>query len=242
MASYQVPPSDTEPEDSADQYRVVVASSASNLSGPSCRFVAPSNLITLQVLECGIALENHLLSFSGNVVDRKAMLQWLVSETDPCIYVIERSVNGVDYNQIAQLYSRNNGAASNDYTYSDPLQPGDNFYYRIQILKPSGHASYSRVIRLALESRGVFFVRVVNPFSSQLPFDIHTDNKGISSVSLINAGGVIVQQREFRLQAGTNHLQLDNVATLPSGLYFLVCRIGNEVLKTTLFKQNTNTH
>ena len=82
----------------------------------------------------------------------------------------------------------------------------------------------------------------LNPFSTQLPFDLHSDSDETASVALINAGGIIIQQRVFRLQGGTNHLQLENVAPLPSGVYFLVCRVGSGVLKKTLFKQNNNTH
>ena len=242
VASYQVPPSDTEPEDSADQYRVIVASSAGSLTGPSCRFTDPINLISLQILECGIALENNLLSFSGRVADRKALLEWTVAETDPCLYIVERSINGIDYYPIAQVRSKNNGAPENNYTYSDPLQPGNNFYYRIQVRKPDGHANFSRTIRLALEGNGLFFVRVVNPFATKLQFDLHTDKDATASVSLINAAGITVQQRTFKLRAGTNQLQLDNVAALPSGVYFLACRVGNELLRQTVFKQNNNTY
>ena len=238
VTSYTVPPANTQPADSADQYRVIVASSPTNLSGPSCRFTEANKSIALQVLDCGIPLESRLLYFSGTVLDSKAILQWVAAETEACDYVIERSIDGIVFKTIAEIKSNNDGAASSSYAYPDPLQPGDQFYYRIALREATGKLNYTRTIRLEMEAGGFFLVRVINPFEKQVRVDVHAGHDARAELKLINASGIVVAQSVTMLSQGINHLQMDNVSSLPSGMYFLVCNAGGEVWKKTLFKQN----
>ena len=51
----------------SDEFRVVVASTLSNISSPGCSFADVSSVLTLNVIDCGVPLQTDIISFSGTL-------------------------------------------------------------------------------------------------------------------------------------------------------------------------------
>ncbi len=122
ITTYTVPPGNTTMLNNGDLYRVVVATTASNLTNPNCN-ISDGVTITLTVNDCGVPLKSDLLSFNGRLVSDKGNLSWTTSkEEEPIIFTVERSTDGNNFTSIGSVNSLNNYmAATNAYSFIDPV-------------------------------------------------------------------------------------------------------------------------
>lgn len=65
--------------DSGTKFRVVVASTASNITNPNCSFADVASILTLNVLDCGSPLNTDIISFTAKTEGTSAKLNWTTS-------------------------------------------------------------------------------------------------------------------------------------------------------------------
>jgi hypothetical protein len=222
VTSYTVPPSLTQLSNNGDKYRLVVATTFSNLSNINCRFTDNMNIITINVIDCGDILTSNLLSFSGKIVNNRALLKWMTSyENEKINFTLERSDDGINFYQIATMNGYNDPAASlNTYIYTDPVPLKVNTIYRLHIKNNSGKTGYSKMVLLSPAPPDVF-ITAKNPFNNELLFDIYTTNAEKAVTELMDANGKIVKRKTIELNNGINNCKIENTETLISGIYFL---------------------
>jgi hypothetical protein len=222
-----------------DLYRVVVATTASNLADPNCRFTQIGNIIGLQVIDCGDPLTTLLLSFSGQVNNEHAILNWTTSkEEEPLYFDIEKSYNGVDYSTIVTVNSHVDYSADlNVYSYTDLSVITGKIYYRIKMRGNGGSAKYSRTVQVSLYPVGISFVTVINPFSDQLVFDVSSGKSNRATVEIIDPLGKILKRKPVELAPGLNSLMIENTGVLPPGIYILRLQTSEEVIQKMVMKQ-----
>jgi hypothetical protein len=240
VSTYTVPPWNTTLADSADQYRLVVATTLSNLSDPDCRFTDAGNIITMHVIDCGIPLDVSLFSFTGRLMNTNALLNWTTGrETEPFVYTIERSDNGAGFQPAGWVNSHTNPASeTNHYTFTDAGISGIN-YYRIRISKTNGEFFYSKIIRLSPDPKAFSFIAVINPFDKELSYSISTQKNSKAEALLINAAGSIVQRSAISLVEGTNYFSFANTTRLCAGIYILkVMTTEGESIQQLVLKRN----
>lgn len=238
ISSYTIPVSATQMSNNGDQYRLVVATTTANLSSATCRFTDPGR-ITLNVIDCGNVLQTTLLSFSGGLVNRNAVLRWTTSrEDEPLLFDVERSTNGIDFTVIATVSSRLDYAAEqNQYSYTDAVPVTGNVYYRIRMKNNAGRSVYSRIITLSSGVSGFEFVSVINPFNQSLEFDITAGQGGNAEAALIDATGKTVRKKSFAMNTGVNSLTLPGTGTLSAGVYFLRVQLNGQVIQKRVLRQ-----
>ncbi|HWC52332.1 MAG TPA: T9SS type A sorting domain-containing protein [Chitinophagaceae bacterium] len=239
VTSYTVPPSDADSMNNGDLYRVVVATTSSNLSDASCSFSDAVKIITLNVIDCGTPLNVRLISFTGKAVDGKTSLTWSTSqENEPLTFDVERSYDGMNFSTIATVpgYSDYN-ASVNIYTFNDPEQLTRPTYYRIKMKTDNAIISLSRVVQVASNPTAFSFISVINPFNSSLVFDISSDRSGRANMELVDQFGTIVRKNLLEIIPGINHLELNNTDILPAGIYILRIQLGDLVLQKKVLKQ-----
>jgi hypothetical protein len=235
VTSYTIPISQTQMANAGDKYRLVVATTLANLSDINCRFTDPGNIITLNVIDCGIVLNTKLISFTGNLSNQSASLRWVTTgEDEPIVFDIERSYDGTNFSTIATVNSYQDYVSEQSiYSYTDPEQLTDKAFYRIKMQNDNGQSVYSRTIQLS-SSPGTFsFISVINPFNSELVFDISSDRNCRVNAELVDAAGKTLRRKSFDLATGVNHMVLDGTNKLAAGIYFL--RVQSE--KATIYRR-----
>ncbi len=239
VSSYTVPPSQTLMANSGDLYRLVTATTLSNLSGASCSFTDQGSIVTMTVIDCHDPLETQLLSFNGKKDNDRALLKWTTTaETEPLNFDIEKSTDGISFYKIASLDSYNNNAGLNNYNYTDPVPLQDQkTYYRLLMRNNAGKATYSRIVQVSVSNDPFYFISVINPFSNDLRFDVYSENKGKATVELIDASGKFIRRKIVEINPGTATISIDNMSGLSSGVYFLRIVSGNSILQKTVLKQ-----
>ncbi len=240
VTSYTVPPAFTQLSDSADRYRVIVATTPGNLSDPTCRFTDAGNIITMHVIDCGVPLGIQMLSFTGRLSNDKAVLHWTTGkENEPLRYEVERSIDGVNFSAIGVVNShREYKVGINNYSYIDPALPGATIYYRIKVSNEAGQYAYTKTIRLTFTLASFSFGSVINPFDEQLRFDILSSKSRRITAQLIDGNGRIVRIRYVEILPGINYMSIPNTAELANGIYILQIQSGEMVLRKTVMKQN----
>lgn len=80
--------------------------------------------------------------------------------------------------------------------------------------------------------------RLVNPFSSQVSFDLIVAKDAPAVITIMDNFGRAVRQVKSRVLKGYNHVILDQLSGLSSGMYFLRVETNNEILNKALIKTN----
>jgi hypothetical protein len=240
VSSYTIPPAFTTLANSGDKYRLVVATSLTNLTDVNCRSTDPNTIVTLNVINCGPPLSSMLTAFTGKLVNNKAILRWTTTqETQPYFFDIEKSLDGNNFSVIGTVNSNNDpGASQNNYAFQDPVIVISKAFYRISIRAADGQVSYSRVLPLSSDIPTFSFGSVINPFVNDLLFDITSAKDGLAKAELIDQFGKPVKSKSFDVKSGTNQLTFDNTGILAPGVYILRVELTGTSIYRRVVKQN----
>jgi predicted amidohydrolase YtcJ len=156
----------------------------------------------------------NLVSFKGQLNDNKTHLEWVTStEHHNNYFDIERSVDGVKFENIGTIKG-NNTRLTSSYTYSDDNLPTANvLYYRLKQVNFDGTYEYSDIIALNKKTKTPSVKVSPNPAFSYIQLSGISDN---TQVEIYNEIGQIVKK--------INSLNADNqisISDLSEGLYFI---------------------
>lgn len=239
VASYTVPVDSAQLSNDGNRYRVIVATSAANLGASSCNVTDGVSIISIDVIDCGVPLKTDLLSFSGKLVNQNGNLAWTTSKEEGAVsFSVERSFDGRNFTAIGQVNGYNNHAELNRYSFADPTTITDKAWYRIVLMTENGQKKYSSTILLRNTMPDFDFVKVVNPFSNSLNFDIAVGNNSQISIDLVDITGKIVRTSKQLVYSGVNSLNLPHTQSLTAGVYTLRVVNGDRVITKRVLKVN----
>lgn len=185
----------------------------------------------------------ELKAFEATAANASALLTWsTASEKSNDHFDVERSFNGVSFEQIGQVQGRGTTSQTTSYSFTDAnvgRQHSGVVYYRLQQVDTDGTASYSpvRTVSFAVGVKaGTAAVGVYpNPATSQdrtVTLALTTLPAGTYTVTVLDATGRVV--RTQAMQGGQD--QLLNVQQLPTGMYLVQVR-GNALNLTQRFNK-----
>jgi hypothetical protein len=240
VSSYTIPLAFTTLANSGDKYRLIVATSLTNLSDINCRSTDPSTIVTLTVIDCGTPLGTKFTAYSGKITNSKATLKWTTNTEGGSLYFdIEKSSDGASFAIIGTVDGYNNpGAQQNNYAFTDPEDVTGKVYYRIKMRNPDGQTSYSGTLQLSGSAETFSFVSVINPFISVLFFDIACTKDGVAKAELADQFGKPVKRGSFDVRAGVTQLAFDNTGVLSPGIYILRVEMAGTTIYKRVMKQN----
>jgi hypothetical protein len=221
ITSYTIPPAFTNLWNNGDKYRVVVATTLSNLSNTNCQVTDGISIITVNVIDCGgTPMSVNILSFNGKLQNDHANLFWSVSEESEAIrYDIERSNDGITFYFIGSVNGLAN-SSTNYYSFSDPVAITHKAWYRI-VMVTEGKKRYSRVIQFNSNQIEFGLTNVISPFGNQLQFDFFSLSDSKIEVALTDMVGKFVRKKTYMAYSGINSFELDDTGGLQPGIYIL---------------------
>jgi Secretion system C-terminal sorting domain len=171
-----------------------------------------TNFITVTTRAPTLAVD--IVAINAKSSQGKNTLTWATaSEKDNNKFVIERSVNGVDFTAVGEVKAAGTSQTVSNYSFLDENVTGSVNYYRIQSVDRAGRMNASKVVAVA--SKSALAAKVVG---SQL--NIVSDVEGQATVNVFNLSGQVVATQQTTLSVGLNVLSL-NVSSLSSGIYFI---------------------
>ncbi|TMI94831.1 MAG: T9SS type A sorting domain-containing protein [Bacteroidetes bacterium] len=239
VTTYTIPQGNTTTADSGNKYRVVVATTSSNLGNSSCLFTDGVSIITLIVNNCGPVLDVDLLSFNGKLSNHNANLLWITSkEFEAISFVVERSADGINFTNVATVDGHGNSSNENNYyTFTDPTAVLGRAFYRIAMKNANGKKKYSQVISLMDEVIDFSLNNILNPFNYELNFEVQVPENTTIEVVLTNLSGKPLRKESFIAYGGVNSLTIPNTEGLPAGIYILQVKNKEKIINRKLIKK-----
>lgn len=227
-----LPPFLATPADSGTYYRVIVGTSAANLTG-NCAFTDGSTTM-IKVVDCGIILSGNFLKFKGAVMDNKATLNWAVSDENNLLnYEIEKSTDGISFTRAGSVNALN--LSEMNYSFTDPENINGAVYYRIKMVNKNNLFKYSNII--LLNTALTFDIKnIQNPFSDEIKMDIIVPTDGVITLNIYNDKGQLEKVSYQTVKKGYSRISFINMNTLSKGVYFISANFNNKSIKSKLIK------
>lgn len=206
-------------------YYITVEAFSSSTTGTYTLDISSANPCT--VLPIG------LTEFSGyySEYSRSNELTWVTdSETNNDYFVLERSADGINFGAIADIDGQGDSYIENTYTYFDPIESSDTYYYRLKQFDFDGASSYSDVIAIESEWDNSEFFRSLFPNPAKTKINLVTSQrikKDPIQLTFINAQGSVVKTQELMGYTNAANYGID-VSTLNSGVYTVQLVSGDE--------------
>lgn len=178
-------------------------------------YIRPAKDFTLPV---------ELNEFNGkNETDHNHIFWSVLAETPGIYYLLQRSANGLQFEDITTVNTGNNYGQRLNYAYDDfDIQASPVYYYRLKMVESDQSFSYSKNIRLVNFPESAPALNVYpNPVSSgalMLNFLNYTNSS--FTVILCNAAGEIIDHVDYAVSRPDDLLSI-STGHLSSGVYYL---------------------
>jgi hypothetical protein len=165
-----------------------------------------------------------LTSFNAAKAGNAVQLHWQVAEqSNLAYYAVERSDNNKDYTTIATLDAKN---AAGSYSYTDPVNTGGDYYYRLKMIDIDGKTEFSKAMQVSINGR--LQIRVTpNPATTAVTIQ---GLNGISNIVITNLCGQQLKKWTTRSTAETV-----NISALAAGVYVVQIFSNGKIVATERF-------
>jgi hypothetical protein len=155
-------------------------------------------------------------SFTAQKIGNNAFLKWsTLQELNTLKFIIERSKDGIHFNQIGTLNASGNTTGVTFYNSSDGAPLSGNDYYRIIEIDRDGKSFYSEVQLLSFDFPPSTLMISPNPAKDHLNISI-AGNKQTLQLSLLNSVGQILSTAIMKDEYNSMPIH-----AIPSGVYYL---------------------
>ncbi len=180
----------------------------------------------------------ELVEFTGEVLNNGNELSWITaSETNNDYFTLLRSMDGVNFTEIAVIDGNNttNGANSYNFLDKDALLTGT-YYYALQQTDIDGTTTVSSTISLVRsESNGTRILVSPIPATDVVNVTYAANVDGEVSINIYSIAGKLMSSRDVTAVPGSNTYSLD-VTDLAAGVYFVAVKDGDSVYTSRIIK------
>jgi hypothetical protein len=190
--------------------------------------------VAFKVYPNGLPVE--MLSFSGEMLDDKALLHWSTAgEKNNGQFKVQRSADGINYTIIGSVKGAGNSGNFLRYNFTDENTLAGAAYYRIMQVDSDGESSLSNVIILTRYTDDISLFP--NPAGDEINLVVNSAFAATTGITIYNIMGVEVSRQSADLAQGQNLVNI-NLGNLPASVYFLkVSREGKETDHLKFVKQ-----
>jgi len=186
--------------------------------GPFSNWVVstPSSCSSLQVdINSGnCSLPVKFLTFDAVAQDQTVLLNWITTEEiNSDFFIIEKSYDGVQFEEIGKARSKNNYHETNDYSFTDYNPTGEMVYYRIKEVDKNNQYTYSTIEIVNMKNHD--FHIYPNPAENTI---VIQGNESIIGINIINELGQIILSISYDSGIKNTYIDLNDFS---SGVYHL---------------------
>jgi hypothetical protein len=184
------------------------------------------NALTTNLTITAAPVPITLLSFTGKAENDAVQLQWQTAqEINNDYFIVEHSIDGINFSKTAKLVSKGNTSIGNSYSYSDKQAVQGINFYRLKQVDVDGSFTYSSIVLVKNNAKKISIL--ANPVSNEILLsNLNIESK--SSYKIVNAAGKII----------ANAVLIStkiNVSKLISGNYYVQIVDKNNSITTIKF-------
>jgi hypothetical protein len=175
-----------------------------------------------------VPLPIQLLSFDAKEDDGTVLVEWATAtEQDNDHFTVERSRDGVTFNDLGSQAGAGNSNEVTHYAFvdRDPLQGWS--YYRLRQIDLDGTSTLSRVVSIQLQNNLWHLSVFPQPAHDQCTVALDMSSGGMLILELRDMLGSAVWRSSGTVEAGAGKVNIDLRDILP-GTYLLRVVLGND--------------
>jgi hypothetical protein len=161
-----------------------------------------------------------------------ATLNWTTTlESNLKGYEVERSLDGVYFDNIGFVAAKNQLGATQQYQFANDIATvqKDVVFYRLHIVDIDGKARYSNIVSVRKDKKGNTQLAIVpNPARDVAQLRLEVTKPAQGQLAIADATGRLVRQQTVNLASGSNNILLNNLSGLLPGIYTVKLLAGNE--------------
>jgi hypothetical protein len=162
------------------------------------------------------------VSLSGDV----STVNWsTLSEQNTSYFIVERSVNNKDFNQVGKpVQAAGSSAVKSYYQATDNVaglvQQTNAIYYRVKLVDIDGKIKYSNVVVVRLSSQ-LQVNAWPNPFHSAITVTVNTEKATAFRIRMLDVSGKALLQIRKEVSKGISQITMSEFEKLAGGVYLL---------------------
>jgi hypothetical protein len=176
----------------------------------------------------------QLLSLSAKAQHGDVMVNWsTASEINSLGFDVERSSDGRSFESVGFVKGAGNSSKTVNYLYNDAAAfakaANNTLYYRLKQTDLNGAFSYSGVVSVSIHNMEMNGMSAYpNPFNNNVQLSFHATQEGIASIRIMDIRGMLVAQQNNNISSGMNHVAVEQLSSLPNGMYFVELSVNGE--------------
>ena len=186
-----------------------------------------------------VTLPLNLLSFTAVINKNNVDLKWATdAEKSVSHFVIQKSYDGKNFSDAANVFAFGNTNEVKSYNYSDNVSSSKNtvIYYRLRCVDIDSKFTYSeiRIIRISQQTTAAGVLAYPNPFVNELRVSLpHTLQGRELRIELFNANGQLVKTKGAAMASQTETI---STTDLEPGFYVIRVTSGTEKTQYKVIK------
>jgi hypothetical protein len=179
-----------------------------------------------------VALPVKLTSFTGVNKNNTITLNWQTAyEQNSSHYSIQRSVDGVNFTDVARVAANGISNIPLNYSYNDILPASvkmhKTVFYRLKSVDTDGNYGNSDIVALQLDKTDIQLLVSPNPVKDVLQVQTASGLSGNGVLSITDITGRQVYRRDIKLETGSNTIPV-NISLFGPGIYNVRLINGSE--------------
>jgi PQQ-dependent dehydrogenase (s-GDH family) len=170
-------------------------------------------------------LPMELLTFTGSLQNAGTLLRWTTeNETNASHFVVERSLDGVQFESIGQVKAKGNSTNRTNYLSTDAEVYSLNtptVYYRLKMVDKNNEFKYSNVITISVSDMNSIVTVSPNPVTNIAQVRINPEANGYVKWTLVDNAGRAIQYNQIYVQKNSINTFSINMESLAQGAYYL---------------------
>ena len=176
-------------------------------------------------LDCTV-LAVDLTNLGATDLEQGILVDWTsYSEHNSSHFILERSINGVDFFPLASLEAQGNSTSSTNYSFLDSAPMYGMNYYRLQQVANDGTRIPTQIVSAMHTKVGLEPVLVPNPAGDMSVVVFQAGADGLAMIEVLDTRGRTVRKWTIPVTEGTNRFDLA-LAAMDAGSYLV--RITSE--------------
>jgi hypothetical protein len=220
------------------------AANYTDFNSQTVDFSLTSNTFNLQLAIGGNnnPLPVQLTKLVGSASKADAVLRWsTASESNNKGFVVERSFDGKNFEQITFVKGAINSNVVSNYSFVDKgiFTSNKAAFYRLKQVDLNEEYTYSDVILVTATSSSVENTVVYpNPVNRNLYIEIDSKVNETISITITDITGKTLKTVKSNINEGFNKISIDELETLTQGIYIIQVNTSDKSLYTGKFVKN----
>lgn len=193
-------------------------------NAPYFGFTASTGGLNNQQSAClapSLVLPIELISFNTTCIDKNIRLDWAtLSEINNDYYTIERSIDAINFEELAIVNGSGNSNSIISYSWMDMSPLNEIAYYRLKQTDFDGKYSYSELMANKCDSKENLNI-YPNPSTGNFSFEYFSEKDENLTVEIVTLSGQLIYRKIFsELPQGMSKSGID-LGKISDGLYFV---------------------